>query len=143
MAHDTLGNPAIQTPEQAQSNLLILRPTPQADGSRSGKLFIGYDAPYTPAPSSILSTLEGTEPALPEELTRRNGDLLTTALRIETPDAELDRALAWPVLALDQAWFAIPHWVAAKSPATGRHDPVAAHSMTGFSAATDWSRRTR
>src|SRR5215469_4049958 len=40
-----------------------------------------------------------------QEKVRHSDDVLSSGIEIDTPDSEVNRALAWAVLALDQAWF--------------------------------------
>ncbi len=102
VAHDAIGNRTVQTTEEAFRKTLILQPKVQADGHRVATLFIGYDAPG--AAASTISSLENHQAELREEVTRHNSDLLSNTLEIVTPDPDLNRALAWAILALDQAW---------------------------------------
>ena len=103
-SHDPTGNPTVPSTEEGNHKTLTLQPKLQADGSKRATLLVGYDAPGTAADSGIIPKLEDHGVELRAEMVSHDNALLASAVRIETPDAELNRALAWSVLALDQAW---------------------------------------
>ena len=104
IGHDATANPTIQPSEDGQLKHLVFRPREQTDGTKAAIVFIGYDPPHTPTGSGIIEQLEGHQASLREAAVKHYDDLLAGALQIDTPDAELNRALRWSIVALDQAW---------------------------------------
>ena len=60
------------------------------------------------AEGSVLQTLEADEAQLHAAYQTHVADLLNSGLQIHTPDENLNRALAWSRLALDEAWVCNP-----------------------------------
>ncbi len=58
--------------------------------------------------NAIASKLLASATALEKSATDHYSDLENHALEIETPDPEVNRALAWSAIALDQAWVCNP-----------------------------------
>lgn len=58
--------------------------------------------------SAVARKLLDDNTSLEKDALGHYSDLLTHALQIETPDAEINRALAWSEIALDQAWVCNP-----------------------------------
>ena len=102
--HDPTGNPTIQPAADRTFKTLVLKPKVQPDGTKAATVFIGYDAPHTTTDSVIIPQLERRQAALRTAAVKHYDDLLAGALQIDTPDPELNRALRWSILALDQAW---------------------------------------
>ena len=57
---------------------------------------------------AISKRLGDTATAVENSAAKHYSDLFTQSLHIETPDAEINRALAWSEIALDQAWVCNP-----------------------------------
>jgi glycogen debranching enzyme len=104
VAHDTFDNPAIAL---HAGMALVLRPRLTADGNGSARLYVGLDAPHAARPATVR-LLESDHAQLQMQARRHDREWLASSLRIETPDAEINRALAWAGLALDQAWVCNP-----------------------------------
>ncbi len=101
--HDPTNNRTIQ-PSGYVLETLLLKPRIQADGTNVATVFIGYDPPNTPPASGIVPHLEQQQAALYRAAVKHYDALLGDALQIDTPDLQLNRALRWSILALDQAW---------------------------------------
>jgi glycogen debranching enzyme len=59
-------------------------------------------------PAPIAKELLSNRSALENAVTQHYAEVLDQALHIDTPDPEIDRALAWSQIALDQAWVCNP-----------------------------------
>jgi Glycogen debranching enzyme len=59
-------------------------------------------------PAPLAKKLLGDRAALESAAGKHYEELLTQGLEIDTPDPEVDRALAWSQIALDQAWVCNP-----------------------------------
>jgi glycogen debranching enzyme len=101
--YDPTENRTIQTPGDTLKTL-VLKPRIQTDGTNLATVFIGNDLPYTPPDSGIIPHLEQQAAALYTAAVKHYDALLEDSLQINTPDLQLNRALRWSILALDQAW---------------------------------------
>ncbi len=102
--HDPNGNRTIQPSGDNALKAMVLKPRVQTDGTRAASVFIGYNPPHTEPDDAIIQRLERQEAALRKTAVKHYNDLLANTLQIETPDSELNRALRWSIIALDQAW---------------------------------------
>ena len=59
-------------------------------------------------PAAVARELLSNRGALENAAARHYADVLDQGLQIETPDPEVDRALAWSQIALEQAWVCNP-----------------------------------
>jgi hypothetical protein len=59
-------------------------------------------------PAPLAKKLLGDRAALESAAAKHYEDLLTQTLEVDTPDADVDRAIAWSQIALDQAWVCNP-----------------------------------
>ncbi|MGC2636567.1 MAG: hypothetical protein WA294_05275, partial [Acidobacteriaceae bacterium] len=90
------------TLRQDLTQSMVLRPD-----NGHAELFAALES--KPAPEgSVLQALEHDESNLRAEYRAHVAQLLAGGLQIRTPDDELNRALAWSRLALDQAWVCNP-----------------------------------
>lgn len=101
VVHDVIVNRTIQP---SKFKTLILRPSPDTSGKRVAQVFAAYDAPGTAPERGLIPQLEAHGGELQESAARHYTEWLGSALQIETQDESVNRALAWAVLALDQAW---------------------------------------
>jgi glycogen debranching enzyme len=81
--------------------------TVRAGGDRASAKVIIAGGPERSA-TSIASKLLQQEESLRELATDHYSELLDSALKIETPDETVNRALAWSEISLDQAWVCNP-----------------------------------
>lgn len=103
--HDVIVNRTVQA---TSSKTLILRPKADSRSRIIAQVFVGYDPPGVESASGVIARLQAHAEQLQAEQAAHYADLLTNALRIETPDEDVNRALAWSVVALDQAWVCNP-----------------------------------
>jgi len=110
----TVGSPDIvahdETPNigQQASNLPGLAFTIRAGpGHKTARVIIAGSSAGENV-SATAKTLLDTDDALQKAAVKHYEDVLSHSLRIETPDAETNRALAWAEIALDQAWVCNP-----------------------------------
>jgi glycogen debranching enzyme len=85
--------------------------------------------------NSAVSRLTDNRNALEKEAAQHYADLRSSVLQIETPDADLNRDLAWAEVALDQAWVCNPYLgcglVAGYGPSRGARRPQYAWFFAG------------
>ncbi len=85
--------------------------------------------------STLVKTLADTREPLEREAVQHYVDLRSNGVQIETPDAGLNRDLAWAEVALDQAWVCNPYLgcglVAGYGPSRGARRPQYAWFFAG------------
>ena len=148
VAHSDVGNSTLRT-SLAQS--LVLRPKaahgalPGSMSARQARLYIGLNAePGDLQPGNLqsdtdgratLRRLEQQTDSLRTSAQAHYADLLRNTLRIHTPDEQVNRALAWSEVALDQAWVCNPQLgcgiVAGYGPSRGERRPQYAWFFAG------------
>lgn len=99
--HDVIVNRTIQTSTQ---KTLIIRPKMDPSGQTIARVFVGYDPPGVAPASGVVVRLQANRERLYSEQAAHYSQLLDEAMQIETPDDDVNRALAWSIVALDQAW---------------------------------------
>lgn len=103
--HDAIVNRTIQP---TTLKTLIVRPKLDLSDRMIARVFVGYDPPGVAPADGVFARLQGHMDQLYAEQTAHYLDLLRDAMRVETPDENVNRALAWSVIALDQAWVCNP-----------------------------------
>jgi glycogen debranching enzyme len=103
VAHDEIAN---RTTSGSRDVGLVLEPRGPAGSARRATVYIEADLRDAGGPAP--APLEGREAALQADAEAHARGLLDGAVRIETPDAALNKALSWSVLALDQTWVCQP-----------------------------------
>lgn len=130
--HDVIVNRTIQPTSR---KTLILRPTMDPQGRTTARVFVGYDPPGISAASGVIARLQVQMEQIYAEQVTHYSDLLSNAMQIETPDADVNRALAWSVISLDQAWVCNPSLgcgeVAGYGPSRGKRRPQYAWFFAG------------
>jgi hypothetical protein len=102
VAHDETPNAARQVGE-ARGLAFAIRPGKE----RSAVVVLAAGvAGEDPAP--VARQLLSNRAALENAAAKHYEEMLTQGLEIDTPDAQVDRALAWSQIALDQAWVCNP-----------------------------------
>ncbi len=124
VAHSEAGNPTLRA---SLAQTMVLRPAAGAEGALSAQLFFGLDEPGA-APGATVRRLETQGAALEAQARQQYATVLDTdALHIETPDAQVNQAIAWSEVALDQAWVCNPELgcgiVAGYGPSRGMRRP--------------------
>ncbi|WP_348266106.1 hypothetical protein P8936_09245 [Edaphobacter paludis] len=105
VAHDEIVNRTIQ-PQKGVT--FVVKPGPSDHGETAATVFLGLDAPHTSPSHGMVLSLEANKDHLISEAAEHTSDLLSHSLQILTPDAEINRALSWAEIALDQAWVCNP-----------------------------------
>jgi glycogen debranching enzyme len=82
--------------------------TIRAGGDHRGARVIIAEGSNGQEVNETAKTLLNNASALEASALKHYGELLSHSLRIETPDAEVNRALSWAEIALDQAWVCNP-----------------------------------
>jgi len=98
---------------------------PGASGVAS--VFLALNPPHAADPGLLLCKLIDTQDSLQAEATAHYQDVEDSLLRVETPDENLNQAIAWAGIALDQAWVCNPDlgcgYVAGYGPSRGARRP--------------------
>ncbi len=81
--------------------------TLRVEPHKTGRLVIAGDNSET-ALKAAAQQLRSHHDALLNSYVKHDSDLLRHTLQVETPDDEVNRALAWAEIALDQAWVCNP-----------------------------------
>lgn len=130
--HDAIANRTIQP---STRETLVVRPKLDPQGQMIARVFIGYDPPGIAPESGVVARLQMHVEQLHAEQIAHYSDLLGNVLQIETPDEDVNRALAWSVVGLDQAWVCNPSLgcgeVAGYGPSRGERRPQYAWFFAG------------
>lgn len=82
-----------------------LRPLASATGAPSkATVYVALNPSGTAKPLEALRALSARMPQLESDAATHYEELARTALRIRTPDEDLNASIAWSAIALDQAW---------------------------------------
>ncbi len=102
---ETVGFQAVvnRTIQTSESETLEIRPRLTGSGTRIASVVIGYDEAGAPT-AGTARDLEVNADTLMTAASAHYRSLLDSSLLMETPDPEVNRALAWTTIALDQAW---------------------------------------
>lgn len=84
----------------------VLRMTLRA--AKTVHIFMAADTHGLKETHALYERLISSSPILEADTAQRQHQRTDTAMRIETPDAEVNQALAWSQTALDQAWVCNP-----------------------------------
>jgi glycogen debranching enzyme len=108
----SIGSPDIvthdDTPNRTVSNSSGLAFTLRAGGDHRATQFVIAASASLQETKRVSSRLLEQRAALEREAAAHYSELLNHSLQIETPDADINRALAWSEIALDQAWVCNP-----------------------------------
>ncbi len=133
VAHDEIFNRASSggTP---QGMAFTLRPT-GGDRIRTASVVVASGDANSTSLNTVVKTLTDTREQLEKESDQQYADLRLNEMQIETPDASLNRDLAWAEVALDQAWVCNPYLgcglVAGYGPSRGARRPQYAWFFAG------------
>ncbi len=105
ISHDDAGNSTIR---QQTDLSFVVRPQPASKSAASAVVYIVLNEANTKSPAAALHELASHLDEYRKQATEHCADLAQGSLRIQTPDAEVNRAFAWSEVALDQAWVCNP-----------------------------------
>lgn len=124
ISHDSTENSAIR---YGDALAFVIRP------NTSAHVFVALDQGREPA--TLAKQLVTNQAALEQQARTHYSTLMRDTLQIETPDKEVNRALAWSEIALDQAWVCNPDLgcglVAGYGPSRGPRRPQYAWFFAG------------
>ncbi len=106
VTHDTTVNSALRT-----SGELAFSVRPHSSGAESQSVATIYVASLpenSKDPSAAIRRLSAHRADMEAQAAKHYADLTQSALRIRTPDEDVNRALQWTEIALDQAWVCNP-----------------------------------
>lgn len=122
LAHDETDNRTVR--EAGSSDLGF---TLQPDKAGNARVFIALNPPHAANPGALFQKLMTEHIILEEARAAHTRDLQATALKVETPDQEINQAIAWSEIALDDAWVCNPElgcgFVAGYGPSRGARRP--------------------
>jgi glycogen debranching enzyme len=98
-AHDDLGN---RTTQGADGPSLGFTLRPSTSGTAS--VTIALNPPGVADPSPLFQRLISERQTLYKEYDQHVADLMNSLITVTTPDEQVNQAIAWSELALDQAW---------------------------------------
>ena len=124
ISHDSTENSAIR---YGDALAFGIRP------NTSAHVFVALNQERDPA--RLVKQLAADQAALEQQAAAHYSALVRDTLQIETPDEEINRALAWSEIALDQAWICNPDLgcglVAGYGPSRGPRRPQYAWFFAG------------
>ncbi|MHB1935489.1 MAG: amylo-alpha-1,6-glucosidase [Acidobacteriaceae bacterium] len=133
VAHDEIFNRASSS-ATANSLAFTIRPG-GSPANRTATVVVASSDGNAASLNTLVQTLTDTRDALEKEAVQHYVDLRSNAVQIETPDASLNRDLAWAEVALDQAWVCNPYLgcglVAGYGPSRGARRPQYAWFFAG------------
>ena len=105
ISHDDAGNSTIR--QQTDLSFLV-RPRSTSRQIASASVYIVLNEANTNSPAAALHEIATHSDEYRKQAAEHYADLAGRALRLQTPDAEVNRAFAWSEVALDQAWVCNP-----------------------------------
>ena len=105
ISHDDTVNSTIR---QQTSFSFVVRPRTSTRQAASASVYLVLNQPDATTPASALHDLVASHGRQVEEAATHYADLLGHSLQLETPDPEVNHAVAWSEVALDQAWVCDP-----------------------------------
>ena len=132
VAHDEIFN----RPSSSATPGLAFTMRPTGSGRiRTASVVIAAGDGNTTSLNPRVKTLTDSSDELEKEAAQHYADLRSKIVQIETPDASLNRDLAWAEVALDQAWVCNPYLgcglVAGYGPSRGARRPQYAWFFAG------------
>ena len=97
ISHDSTENSAIR---YGDTLAFVVRP------NNSAQVFVALDQGREPG--KLIKQLASNQATLEQQARTHYSTFIRDTLQIETPDEEVNRALAWSEIALDQAWVCNP-----------------------------------
>jgi glycogen debranching enzyme len=122
IAHDEIFNRAIDGGNSGGLGF-TLRP----DSAGVARVFLALNSAHASDQGKLLRELIQDRPAYEVQTAAHVHEIFESALRVETPDARVNKAIAWSEIALDQAWVCNPDlgcgFVAGYGPSRGARRP--------------------
>ena len=122
VAHDEMDNRAVRNANSASLGF-TLRP----DHAGTAQVYIALNPPHAGDQGALFRNLISEQTVLEAEAAAHKNEVLHSALRIGTPEPEINQAIAWAEVALDQAWVCNPNlgcgFVAGYGPSRGARRP--------------------
>jgi glycogen debranching enzyme len=103
--HDDTVNSTVR---RQTSLSFVVRTHPASGRTQSASVYVVLNEANTKDPAAPLHELSAHVREREEQAAKHYADLASRALRIETPDAEVNQAISWSEIALDQAWVCNP-----------------------------------
>ena len=104
--HDTTVNSALRTTGELAFSI---RPKPnEAKSSAVATVYVAAAAEDSKDPTASIRELAAHRADLEAQAAKHYAELTQSVLRIRTPDEDVNRALEWAEIALDQAWVCNP-----------------------------------
>ena len=122
VANDDIGNPTVR-----DAGSMGLGFTLKPDRTGSARVFVALNPPHAKDQGALFRQLGHDQTVLEADAAAHTRELLHDALKVETPDLEVNRAIAWAEIAVDQAWVCNPDlgcgFVAGYGPSRGVRRP--------------------
>jgi len=99
VAHDEPGNTTLQGADGQQLGFTL---HPESSGTAS--IFVALNPPHTPDRGALFSHIVRDRETLETESAAHWNRFSDSVLKVKTPDKEVNRAIAWSEISLDQAW---------------------------------------
>jgi glycogen debranching enzyme len=122
VAHDDIAN-STAGGESSTTLGFSLRP----DSSGVARVFVALNPPHAGDPGALFRQLIRDRQALEAKAAAHLKDFQDASLRVQTPEPQVNQAIAWAEIALDQAWVCNPDlgcgFVAGYGPSRGARRP--------------------
>jgi glycogen debranching enzyme len=103
VAHDEMGNGTARDASAASIGF-TLRP----DHEGTARVYVALNAAHAADQGALFQQLVRDRTKVEAEAAAHLQELLHNALKVETPEAQVNQAIAWAQIALDQAWVCNP-----------------------------------
>ena len=108
VSHDETVNSTVRTGQMSFSIQPRIPAGATADAPALATLYVTLLSAKDSAPAASLQALSAQVPAMEAQAAAHYQALRQDAIRIQTPDDDVNSALAWAEIALDQAWVCNP-----------------------------------
>jgi glycogen debranching enzyme len=105
IAHDDAGNSTVR---YSRALAITLRPKRTGAETAVAELFTGMNPVHDENPGTTIIDLAANQRNDEQQAEDHYAALETASLQIHTPDQDINRALAWSEIALDQSWVCNP-----------------------------------
>lgn len=122
VAHDEMDNQTVRDATSASLGFTL-----QPDHTGTAQVYVALNPPHASDQGALFRQLVGDRRAFEAEAAAHTQELLYSALKVETPEPQLNQVIAWAEIALDQAWVCNPDlgcgFVAGYGPSRGARRP--------------------